>query len=182
MADHPSLDRPQASQLTAYVLATGPSMSQAVADSVRGRGVVIAVSDAVYLAPWADCLVSTDAAWWNHHRTSMPDFKGRRVCSTWVPDTHQPPECKTYENSGVLAIRSALCYYRPSKIVLLGVDFGGSHFFGPHPEPLKNTPDSRWPVFQRQYDQQLYECRQSGIELVNATPGSRLKNIPMELL
>lgn len=157
-------------------------MSQEVADAVRGQGIVLAVSDAVFLAPWADALVSTDAAWWEYHRAAVADFKGRRVASVWVHDTHIPPECKSYENSGVLAIRAARCYYRPSKIVLLGVDFGGSHFFGPHPEPLKNTPESRWPVFQRQFDQQLHECRMSGIELVNATPGSLLKNIPMEPL
>ena len=112
-------------------------MSKDIADSVRGRGIVIAVSNSVFLAPWSDALVSTDAAWWAHHAKDVAGFKGRRVSSVWVPETHIPPECKSYENSGVLAIRAARCYYRPSKIVLLGVDFGGTHFFGPHPEPLK---------------------------------------------
>lgn len=59
--------------MKAIILATGPSMSQAVADSARGFGTVIAVSDAYRLAPWADCLVSADTAWWKHHN---PDFAG----------------------------------------------------------------------------------------------------------
>ena len=46
------------------ILATGPSMSQAVADRARELGSVLAVNDAFELAPWADGLVANDINWW----------------------------------------------------------------------------------------------------------------------
>ncbi len=50
-------------------------MSLHIAESIRGRCHVIAVSDAYKLAPWADALVSQDRPWWNYHR---PEFAGRK--------------------------------------------------------------------------------------------------------
>ena len=42
---------------TIVCLATGPSLTQADVDAVRGQAdAVIAISDAVDLAPWADVL------------------------------------------------------------------------------------------------------------------------------
>lgn len=163
---------------TCYILATGPSMDQETADAVRVKGVVLAVSDAHRLAPWADALCSTDISWWIYHEDDVHYFKGRRVCSQWNGNSHTPPGSLSNENSTVLAIRTARAYYKPDRIVLLGVDFHGTHFFGKHPKPLSNTKPERWSVFQRQFDRQLLECRKEGIELVNATPGSRLMNVP----
>lgn len=57
------------------VLASGESMNQALADSVRGKCKVLAVSDTYLLAPWADGLVSADAGWW---RNKSPQFDGKK--------------------------------------------------------------------------------------------------------
>lgn len=45
-------------------------------------------------------------------------------------------------NSGVFAIRVAR-YLGARKIILLGFDGHGSHYFGEHPSPLKNTTEAR---------------------------------------
>lgn len=65
------------------VLASGESMNQALADSVRGKCKVIAVSDTWRLAPWADALVSSDAGWWRH---KTPKFDGPKYTLGTFPE------------------------------------------------------------------------------------------------
>ena len=161
----------------AFVLATGPSMNQATADAVRGRGLVVAVSDAYRLAPWADALVSTDLAWWDYHQPGIT-YKGPRVTAKQLPGFYRVPGAATCWNSGVLATAFLRTQGLVGEIVLLGCDMKGSHFFGPHPEGLKNTPDWRWPVFERQWRQELAKCKAAGISLVNATPETGLLCVP----
>jgi hypothetical protein len=158
-----------------FVLCTGPSLTQDLVEQVRGRGVVIAVSNAYTLAPWADAMASTDKAWWDNYN---PEFEGAKYCPNPVEGTIQPIGGQTHENSGVLAILVARQYYNPKRILLLGCDFGGGHFFGDHPEPLQNTRPERFEVFQEQYRLELHRCSKLGIQLLNATEGTLLKNIP----
>lgn len=156
------------------ILATGPSMSQAVADSVRGRCKVVAVSDAYRLAPWADVLVSTDGAWWRQHPQAL-EFAGEKY--SMAPDWKPVPGVKRPEsnfgtgvNSGLLACDVAV-RHGAKRLLLLGFDMGGSHFFGVHPSPLKNTPPDRFERFKRQFE--MYRPR--GVQILNCTPGSALK-------
>src|SRR4026208_455478 len=69
---------------TFAILATGPSMIQEVADYVRGKCKVIAVSDAYKLAPWADALVSNDRNWWDNHKDAR-QFAGKKFASVDLP-------------------------------------------------------------------------------------------------
>ncbi len=75
---------------TCAVLASGPSMSKTIAESVKGRCRVIAVSnqgiettvdDVVYpaLAPWADVLLASDRRWWIEHQVQARSFLGLKV-------------------------------------------------------------------------------------------------------
>lgn len=163
------------------ILASGESMSQAVADSVRGRCNVIAVSDAYLLAPWADALVSQDKPWWRHHR---PEFAGRKFTgSHW--DSIEGVERVSFEgiigsgtNSALLACHVAVTIFKVTEIILLGVDMRGSHFFGPHPEPLKNTTPQRFEAMK----QQFANWRPKGVTVWNCTEGSDLKCFPMRSL
>ena len=152
------------------ILATGPSMSQAVADCVRGRCQVIAVSDAYRLAPWADVLVSSDSAWWRHHN---PEFAGRKLSGVPVKDIEQVEGNMSGSNTGLIAIKVAVSM-GAKRILLLGYDMGGTHFFGSHPSPLKNTTPSRFEVFKKQFAG--YKPR--GVEIINCTPGSALACYP----
>lgn len=153
------------------VLASGPSMSQEVADSVRGRCSVVAVSDAYRLAPWADVLVSQDAAWWRSHPDAK-EFKGRKFAGVVVPDVEKFPSL-TGSNSGLLGCQVAVSL-GATRILLLGVDLRGSHFFGPHPAPLRNTAEHRFRAFEEQFKR--YKPR--GVEILNCSPKSFLKAYP----
>lgn len=159
------------------VLATGPSLTQRVVDAVQGRAKVIAVSDAYRLAPWADALVSTDAAWWKANPDAM-DFQGPKWCAApdfrKVEGVERFPGAESGSNSGLLACRVAVSM-GAKKVLLLGFDMKGAHFFGPHPAPLKNTTPARFEVFQRQFAH--YKPR--GVEIINCTPDSSLRAYPM---
>lgn len=156
------------------VLATGPSMSQAVADQVKGLKVV-AVSDAYKLAPWADALASTDGRWWNHHKdalsfkglkfTAAPDFRPVKGVEKFPTDSHT--------NSGLLGLMVAV-HMGATEVLLLGFDLRGTHFFGRHPEPLKNTTEQRFEAFKKQFER----YRPKGVSIFNCTHGSALNCYP----
>lgn len=151
------------------VLATGPTMSQAVADSVRGKCKVIAVSDAYELAPWADAMVSADAAWW---REKKPVFDGPRYTLAYVPDTEKVRDSIMGTNSGLLGLQVAVMM-GAKRVILLGIDLHGTHYFGPH-KTLKNTKPHRMAQFHKQFAN--YKPR--GVEIINCSPDSRLECYP----
>lgn len=154
------------------VLATGPSMSQAVADKVHGRCKVVVVSDAYRLEPWAAALASTDAAWWKANPEAM-EFPGKKYGA--FPSFRPVPGVERLDigsetNSGLLGMHVA---HRlgATTILMLGFDLKGSHFFGPHPEPLKNTTAIRFEAIKRQFE----HFRPRGVRIINCTPGSALR-------
>lgn len=156
------------------VLATGPSMSQGLADSVRGRCKVVAVSDSWQLAPWADALVSSDAAWWRH---KAPEFSGPRYTLGTFPDVERVTDMPMGTNSGLLGIHVAV-KLGATKVLMLGFDMHGSHFFGTHVGNLKNTPAHR----REQFHKQFLHYRPKGVEILNCTEGSALTCYPMARL
>lgn len=160
--------------MTWAILATGPSMSRALADSVRSVK-TIAVSDAFRLAPWADALVSADRKWW----TANPDarqFAGQKYMAMRDLDDQVERVNTSINgiNSGLLALHVAV-KLGAKRILLLGFDMHGGHFFGPHAEPLSNTTEKRFEVFKRQFA----AYRPAGVEILNCTPGSSLNCYPM---
>ena len=159
------------------ILATGPSMSQALADSVRGKAKVIAVSDSYRLAPWADVLAASDRGWWRLHE---PDFEGKKLCGVPVHGIERIEGAVSGSNSGLLAIQAAV-QMGAKTVLLLGYDMGaskGDHFFGSHPAPLRNTKPDRFEVFKKQFSQ--YQPK--GVRIWNCTEGSALTCYPMARL
>lgn len=156
------------------VLATGPSMSQAVADSVRGRCRAVVVSDAWRLAPWADALVSGDAAWWRAHPDALT-FAGRRFAAVEVPGVEIVPG-QSGINSGLIAVKVAFTYLKARTVRLYGFDMHGDHFFGRHPEPLNNPGERQFMNFRNQFARYRAPGR-----IINCTPGSALTCFPFEL-
>lgn len=153
------------------VIATGPSLTAEQVEKVRGLR-TIAVSDAYKLAPWAEALVSVDKAWWLHHQ---PEFAGKRYSLMPVPgmETERITGMTADTNSGLRGIERAVLE-GATRVLLLGFDLGGTHFFGPHPDRLKNTPPHRFEVFKKQFAG--YQPR--GVQIINCTPGSALKCYP----
>jgi hypothetical protein len=60
-----------------------------------------------------------------------------------------------------------------SRIVLLGFDMHGSHFFGAHPPELSTTTPRRFKDHLKQFE------AWRGCPVVNCTPGSALTRFPM---
>ena len=161
------------------VLATGPSMSQAIADQTYGRCCVVAVSDSWRLAPWADALVSTDAAWWKSHPDAVAKFAGKRfgLMPSFRPVTgvERLTIATTHTNSGLFGAMVAVLL-GAKRVLLCGVDLNcpGEHFFGRHPAPLKPTTAARMEEFKRQFIR--YQPR--GVEIINCSPSSALECYP----
>ena len=166
------------------VLATGESLlpdPQAVADRVRHLPTV-AVSDAYKLAPWAQALVACDGKWWNTHPDAMR-FAGER----WLANGTARGVARikaggvicTQTNSGLLGLdywirRGA------QRVLLLGIDMRGTHYFGPH-LTLRNTTPAWFEVLLAQfavYAKQL----PPGVEVVNCSLDSALEVFPKRAL
>jgi uncharacterized Rossmann fold enzyme len=70
------------------------------------------------------------------------------------------------------------------RIVLLGFDGHGAHFFGPHPDEkrngftLKDTSEARRKVHMEQHRAEAEECRLSGVEIFNCSPGTVIEHYP----
>ena len=153
-------------------------MSQEIADSVRGRARVVAVSDAFRLAPWADAMFASDRAWW----TANPDaiefagqkFSGMKVqgVSTFKPAFPQRLGC----NSGLVACMLAESL-GATKIILLGFDLNGEHYFGEHPPVLKKTSPARFHGMRIEFSKWKHRAH-----VVNATPHSHLQAFPATTL
>lgn len=155
------------------ILATGESMSQEIADQVRGKVKVMAISNAYEIAPWADALASNDSKWWRHHPKAM-EFQGGKFCAGRLDGVKRiGPEgmYSSSSNSGLFGMRVA-AKLGATKLLLLGFDMRGSHYFGLHPEPLRNTTAARFKYFLKQFDYW------DGCDVVNCTPKSALKKFP----
>lgn len=155
------------------VIATGPSVTPAQVEQVRGLRVVV-VSDAYRLAPWAEALCSQDWAWWNAHPEALK-FAGRkfRGCPKEMEGVEKFADVPSGCNSGVLGIRVAR-FLGAKAIVLLGFDGGSDHFFGAHPAPLKTTMPHRIPAHHEQHQQEAHTCKRVGVSVLNCSPGTAI--------
>lgn len=189
--------------MAAIVAATGPSLTEDVAERCRrahatGTHAVLAVSDAWRLMPWADALYSCDRVWWDFNTT---DFKGDKWSSHHLPDNDkqvaarrhgldlvrgragqgfstEPTHIHYGSNSGFQAVNLALLL-GARRIVLVGFDMrlvdGRSHFFGDHPAGLRKT--ANYQNFIRAFEVAAASLP-AGVEILNATRGSALTCFP----
>lgn len=141
-----------------------------------GRCSVVAVSDSYRLIPWGDALVSNDSKWWTAHPDAM-QFVGRKFSGALMEGVEKVAfegPIVSGSNSGLLAMHVAVTKFGATRLLLLGFDLHGGHFFGPHVAPLRNTSPSRFEAFKEQFAR----YRPRGIEIVNCTSGSCLKAYP----
>lgn len=178
---------------TVAILASGPSMSQAVADDVRARGLpAIAINSTFRLAPWAAMLYAADPAWWEHRsNVDAHQFAGLRVSCMrtrgvlylhpsgrdgFDPD---PAALRHGGNSGYQALHIAVAA-GAARVELHGFDMRGCHWHGPHPEGLLVTQPEHYAKWIASFDGLAPLLRAIGVEVVNRTPGSALTCFPME--
>jgi hypothetical protein len=191
--------------MTAIVAATGPSLTEAVAERCRVAHdedddvAVLAVNDAWRLMPWADALYACDAAWWQLHTGT--GFTGDKWSSHHANGNDKlavaeryglalvqgktekgfstDPSCIHYGgNSGFQAINLAMLF-GARRIVLVGFNLqplgGQVHFFGDHPKGLRQT--ARYERFLPAFNEAAKRLP-AGVEIINATPDSALKCFP----
>lgn len=155
---------------TICILATGPSLTAEAVAKVRHLP-CIAVSDAYRLAPWACAMVSADKAWWRLHN---PEFAGPKYTLADVPEVEKVMDLAMGSNSGLLACHIAVTRLGAKRLLLLGVDMHGSHFFGRHPEPLKNTKAERFEQMKKQFA----NWAPKRVDIWNCNPESGLTCFP----
>lgn len=191
LATRPRVARRPDAQMV-VCLATGPSLTAEDVDYCHGKAVVIAVNDAYRLAPWADVLIANDAAWWRVHR-GVPDFAGEKYCLEASAATSgavtvldytgetgietEPTGLRSGRCSGGAAINVAL-HLGATRIVLLGYDMRGDHFFGRHPAPLRTTQPHQFETFRDALATMADPLHRLGVSVINCTPASALTCFP----
>ena len=181
---------------TAALFATGPSLSAEQVELVRGHADIVRIgcNDAYRLVPDLDILYAPDPTWIDYHSAELEGYSARRLsCKQDGP--RQFPDWEQLEwrdqpglspahdyihtgsHSGAAMIdiaRKLGCNY----LILLGYDGGpaGTHFFGPHPRPLHRS--THYDQYNQKFLPITADCTRLGIEVINATPGSRIKAFP----
>jgi hypothetical protein len=174
---------------TVAVLASGPSMSQAVADKVKAAGVpAIVINRTFELAPWAAMLYGADAEFWRQ-TPAAHQFAGLKVTCSDVPDVHRlkasgsdgfdpkPGFIRTGGNSGYQAVHIA-AQAGARRILLCGFDMTGdrgAHWHGEHQHPLRETGPGTFERWVKAFPTLVDALSEIGVAVLNATPGSALR-------
>lgn len=184
---------------TVVCLGGGPSLCQDDVDACRGQATVIAVNDAWRLAPWAEALIASDAAWWSHYR-GVPAYTGLKFClepsaAKW-PGVQvlrnagdagietEPTGVKTGRNTGAAAINLAV-HFGAARVVLLGYDMEAkdeahSHWFGAHPQGLRGG--SPYALFRQMFATMVAPLQALGVTVVNCSRHTALTCFPRQPL
>jgi hypothetical protein len=188
---------------TIVCVASGPTLTIEDVAWVRGRAPVVAVNDAIRLAPWADVLYSSDRGWWRFY-DGVPEYTGLKVSVGWKQGdgspiwklpaiqvlTHtgahglerDPSGLRTGGNSGYAAINLAV-HLGARRIVLLGYSggpvAGRTHFFGRHPSGLAESSTENYATFRKAYLTLPEPLAGAGVSVVNATPRSWITAFPV---
>ena len=153
---------------TCVIIASGPSLRQQDVNLIakhKDQITTVVINDAYRLAPWADVLFSSDAAWISHHGGNIAHLKFEKITLESEPGSKADRQARRYGfkaipfkwgsglNLGSNAVHAGHCSgfaafnhavnqgFDP--ICLIGFDCMAEdnarlHFFGNHPKPLRN--------------------------------------------
>lgn len=154
------------------LLAPGPSASAGLAEKVADLPVG-AIGCAYQLAQWASFIASSDAAWWRTYRDAF-EWPVPKFCMGTAAGVERIriDYLGTAVNSGVLGLECAV-RAGATRILLLGFDMHGTHFFGPYANGLRNTQPHQRAQHLRQYEG--WARMNKRVEVLNCTSGSALK-------
>jgi len=161
------------------LLAPGPSASRELADRVAHLPIG-AIGCAYQLVDNPAFIAASDKAWWRHY----PDAKDRG-CPIYTMAAGTPaeqvaiPHLGAVCNSSVLAMEVAK-RAGATRIILLGVDMHGSHFFGPYANGLRNTKPHQREQHKRQFSD--WGRLNRAVQVFNCTPKSALTCFPSRSL
>lgn len=176
---------------TVAVMASGPSMSPAVAAAVSHLPRIV-VNTTYRLAPDADIIYASDAKWWHANGPALrcPGLKvSIEKCRGMIADNlpsdimilrntgregydHDPGAARTINNSGAVALQIAV-KAGAARVLLFGFDMRGQHWHGPHDRRLGNPSK---PFLQRCVIgfRSLARALPSHVDVVNFSPTSAL--------
>ncbi|MCK1676635.1 hypothetical protein [Bradyrhizobium sp. 150] len=182
---------------TIFCLASGPSLTAEICQRVRGRR-AIAVNSSAVLAPWADVLFFTDSGWYEPRRDLVANWAGlvismSRTAKRELPDkvrrvqgegdpqalpgfSRGPHVIQQGRSSGHTGVSLAIAL-GAARVVLLGYDMrfvgGREHCHDEYKRPRDVE------IYQREFVPGFAgwdeAARAVGVEVVNATEGSALK-------
>lgn len=189
---------------TAVVAASGPSLTSEDLVSVRGRALVIGVSDVGRFYPWVDGVYAADSRWWRFYQ-GLPSYPGWKVSiereagigtrdHAAYPDVavfqfsgtrgveRNPIGLRTNDNSGAQAINLAV-HAGVKRILLLGFDMHHkkgqpSHFFGEHPKEIRGSEIDAYTRFRPCFKSMVPDLRKMGVEVINCSRDTVLECFP----
>lgn len=161
---------------------------------------MVVVNRSWELVPWADLLYACDGAWWLRYRAAA-DFSGLKVTQDaqvvqakpeWnIRRVHCDRKLDALSqlrgsvgwggNGGFQALNLALhlCRWQPLVIGLVGFDMtvaGGVHWHGNHPAGMNNPTARNAERWRRVLDGQAGLLQQLGVQVLNLSRGSALRN------
>lgn len=165
--------------MNAIVIAPGESLTREQCDAVVGAGLIVAVCDAYRMIEHCYAICATDRAWWRA-RTEVMSLPCRKFSvheMDGIERVERNDHIGTDSSSGVLGLWVAKLL-GAKRILMLGFDNRGGHFFGPYVPPLKNTAPHRFATFAHQFTHLRNRFKLDGIECINCTPGTALEAFP----
>ncbi len=176
---------------TIAILATGPSLCAADVQACREKPVrILAIKDAIRLAPDADALYACDGHWWKTYGPTLtyagPKYSLDEGARPWASVLKHAGEMglsadrcglKTGRNSGYQAINLAV-HLGATRIVLLGYDMQATHGRTHCHPPYPWKPNSDFTAFLPMFRFLVAPLAALGIGIVNASRVSALTEFP----
>ena len=186
---------------TIFILASGPSLTRECIDWVKGNRCIVVNSTIIY-APWVDVFYFTDSGVFLRYRELIEAWPGlvvtmskrakrtlpekiKRVKGQWMPGfpAHNSPVIRQGISSGHSAISLGVSL-GAARIVLLGFDMRLSDKREHNHDEYANVSRkiSPYAEFIRGFSGWYADGLRAGVEIVNATPGSAVREFPFVTL
>lgn len=180
------------------IVASGPSVTSEIVNSLRGRCRVAVVNNNHELAPWADLLYAADPRWWDHYPAAR-NFAGLKVTPKEVAaksyglnlvallgEFDTDDDRMTVDQPGLIARGGNSAFQTVNLVtqfgccrqIWVGFDFTGEHWHGTHPAPLKNPRQQTLDKWRKRLDNNAGVLSGLGVEVVNGSDISMLTKYP----
>lgn len=180
---------------TVFLIGGGPSLRGFDFGAVRGRGIVVAINDAMFAAPFADVVFSIDAVWLMNRHHALLGYAERgghlvaavpcnpawpvpgatyvlRRKGAWL--SGNPGELFTGDNSGFGALGMALMR-GARRVALLGYDMAGPGHFHKGYEWRCRFGEADYPRWASYFPALAVQARDRGVDVVNCNPESAIR-------
>jgi hypothetical protein len=180
---------------TVFLIGGGPSLTGFDFERLRGKGIIVAINDAVRFIPFADVAFTIDTVWIDKRVAVLEAFAGEIVAV--VPADYKCPIARarllrrvnavkmsargdslsTGGNSGFAALAMALMR-GASRVLLLGYDMSGAgHFHGGY-RWRSRFGAQHYPIWAERFHSLAGLAQLTGAEVINCNRGSAITAFP----